>query len=856
LKAQHPGVILFFRMGDFYETFDDDARLIADVLDIALTSREMGKGNRIPMAGIPYHSADGYLSRLLAAGHRVAIAEQLTEPDGKGIVEREVTRIVTPGTVTAPELLTGIANAFVAALISDGPQAGIAFADASTGEFATATLRAEHGGDLADAVRRELLRIQPREIVVPPGEQLSDLVNGGGTVVSDLPALLWRLDEATETLLEHFNVASLEPFGCDSQPHAARAAGALLAYLRRTQLNNLRQIRTLYTYSTSSFMSLDTQTRRNLEIDHALRDSDARGRGPSLLDALDVTLTPGGGRLLRRWLGQPLLVRSDIEARYDGVQWFAEEPLKRGKLRSALKGAGDIERIINRVVNRQAGPRELARLGDTLGRLPLIVNALAGEQVPRAIVRPPDCSHVAAEIERAIGDEPPAYLGRGEAIRTGYSAELDGLRRSLRADREYIAGLESRERAATGIERMKVGYNKVFGYYLEISNANRAPVPEHYIRKQTLVNAERYITPELKEAEQRVAAAEERIAAAESAAFDNLLADVGAESERIRECAFCLATLDVLAALGEIAAHHGYVRPEIVDEPIIEIDRGRHPIVERERAGGAFVPNDTRLGADHGHFAIITGPNMAGKSTYLRQVALLVLLAQIGSFVPAERMRYGVVDRIFTRIGAQDDLASGQSTFMVEMLETATILNHATDRSLIVLDEIGRGTSTYDGLAIATAIVEYIHNTPRLRTNTLFATHYHELTALADTLPGIRNYRVDVLESGDEITFLYRVVPGGADKSYGVYVAQLAGMPRAIVRRAEDILTDLERNGAGQREQRTAAITESTQPLQMQLFGGNHPAIERIRELELDAISPLEAITRLYELKRLVEDDR
>jgi DNA mismatch repair protein MutS len=634
-----------------------------------------------------------------------------------------------------------------------------------------------------------------------------------------------------------------------------RAAGALLAYLRRTQLNNLRQITTLYTYSTAGFMSLDAQTRRNLEIDQALRSAGPRGGGPTLLDTLDVTLTPGGGRMLRRWIGQPLLERTAIEERYDGVEWFAGEPLKRGKLRAALKGSADVERIINRVVNRQAGPRELARLGDTLGRLPLIASTLAGDGVPTIVALPPDCAAVAAEIECAIGDEPPAYLGRGDAIRAGYSPELDGLRQTLRADREYIASLESRERAATGIERMKVGYNKVFGYYLEVSNANRVPVPEHYIRKQTLVNAERYITPELKEAEQRVASAEERIAAAESEAFGNLLAVVGSDSERIRRAAACIATLDVLAALGEVAAHHGYVRPEIVGEPVIEIDRGRHPIVERELSGGAFVPNDTRLGGDNGHFAIITGPNMAGKSTYLRQVALLVLLAQIGSFVPADRMRYGVVDRIFTRIGAQDDLASGQSTFMVEMLETATILNHATDRSLVVLDEIGRGTSTYDGLAIATAIVEFIHNTPRLGTNTLFATHYHELTTLADTLPGIRNYRVDVLESGDEITFLYRVVAGGGDRSYGVYVAQLAGMPRAIVRRAEDILSELERNGVGQREQHRAAITTRNQPIQMQLFGDNHPAIERLRELELDAISPLEAITRLYELKRLVESD-
>lgn len=838
-------------MGDFYETFDDDAILVSEVLDIALTSREMGKGNRIPMAGIPYHSADGYLSRLLAAGHRVAIAEQMTEPTGRGIVEREVSRIITPGTVTEPELLTTSDNAFVAAVLSEGNRAGISFADVSTGEFATTTVQATENGEVVDAILRELQRLSPRELVVSPTERARSLGDQLGIVVSELPAIFWRPDEAQETLFDHFGIPSLEPFGCESQPLAARAAGALLAYLEQTQLNNLRQITNLYTYSTETFMSLDRQTRRNLEIEA----SSSRNGGPTLLSTMDATLTPSGGRLIRRWLGQPLLDRREIESRYDGVEWFVENPLARGKVRGHLKGLADIERIINRVVNRQAGPREVARLGDALERIPAIVEPLDAPDLPEIIAPAPACDDVAAEIKRAIGDDPPTYLGNGEAIRAGYSPELDELRTTLRADREYIASLEAREKQATGIERMKVGYNKVFGYYLEISNANRVPIPDHYIRKQTLVNAERYITPELKEAEQRVASAEERIAAAEEEAFSRLLGEIGAQAERIRDAARCLAVIDALSALAELAAQRGYVRPELVDEPLIEIDRGRHPIVEQELSGGSFVANDTRLGGDNGKIAIITGPNMAGKSTYLRQVALLVLLAQVGSFVPAERMRLGVVDRIFTRIGAQDDLASGQSTFMVEMLETATILNHATERSLIVLDEIGRGTSTYDGLAIATAVIEYIHNTPRLGSNTLFATHYHELTSLADTLPGIRNYRVDVLESGDEITFLYRVVPGGADRSFGVHVAQLAGMPRAVVRRAEDILAELEQDSSARKDHNRRAISESNGAIQLNLFGANHPVLERLQELEIDAISPLEAITRLYELKRLSEQD-
>ena len=838
-------------MGDFYETFDDDAELVSEVLDIALTSREMGRGNRVPMAGIPYHSADGYLRKLLDAGYRVALAEQTSEPTGRGIVDREVTRIVTPGTLTSPELLTGSDGTFIAALLVEGGKAGIAFAEASTGEFATTELHGD-GTLISELVTRELLRIQPSELIVPPGSTHAPISDALSAVESELEARHWRTDEAEEALFDHFGIPSLEPFGCEEFPLAARAAGALLAYLQRTQLNQLRQITTLYTYSTTAFMGLDRQTRRNLEIDA----STFRSGGPTLLTTMDATLTPGGKRLFHRWLGQPLLSKADIEDRYNGVEFFLSNPLVRGEVRSELRGSADVERIVNRVVNRQAGPREVARLGAVLARFPRIAVALDKASRPPLIQPPLDCLSIASEIQRAIGDEPPAYLGNGEAIRAGYSPELDGLRQTLSADLDYIASLESREKRATGIERMKVGYNKVFGYYLEISNANRRPVPDHYIRKQTLVNAERYITPELKEAEQRVASAEERINAAEAEAFERLLGDIAVEADTIRESARRVAILDCLAALAENAANRGYQRPELVDEAaVLEIDRGRHPIVEQEQSGGAFIPNDTRLGGEHGNLAVITGPNMAGKSTYLRQVALLVLLAQIGSYVPAERMKLGIVDRIFTRIGAQDDLASGQSTFMVEMLETATILNHATERSLIVLDEIGRGTSTYDGLAIATAVIEYIHNAPRLGSNTLFATHYHELTSLADTLPGVRNYRVDVLEAGDEITFLYRVVPGGADRSFGIYVAQLAGMPRAVVRRAEDILSELERESGKGPDAGRRVISENGGPAQLQLFGANHPVLDRLQELELDAISPLEAITRLYELQKLSREN-
>jgi DNA mismatch repair protein MutS len=854
IKRQYPDIVVFFRLGDFYETFDADAELVASVLGITLTSREMGKGQRIPMAGIPYHAAEGYIARLLAAGHKVAIAEQTGQPsaEAKDLIERRVTSVVTPGTTTDPAFLRGSGNAYIVALVSDGNQAGLAYADVTTGEFATTRLGGASGGDIGEAVRRELLRLTPAEIVTREDEPLLEVATDEMTR-STLANTAWRFDDACETLLEHFAVRSLEPFGCDDEPLAVRAAGALLAYLQGTQFTSLRQITTLVTYSTGRFMSLDAQTRRNLE----LVESSSRAGGPTLFETIDETRTPLGARLLRAWLNQPLLDRAEIEARHDGVAWCVSEALVRTQAREALKGFADIERIINRVVNQQAGPRELAALGRSLARLPALRDLLARHDAPALIGDLPFAERAASEIARAVADDPPVLLHTGSVIRPGYSAELDGLRVTLERDRAYILNLEATERERTGIRGLKVGFNKVFGYYLEVPNANRAPVPDDYIRKQTLVNAERYITPDLKEAEGRVQAAEESIAAAEADAWGQLITIVANEADAIRSAARAIATVDVLAGLAEIAATRGYIRPELTGDDLLRIEAGRHPVVDRELPRGVFVPNDTLLSDDDGRIAILTGPNMAGKSTYLRQVALIVLLAQIGSFVPAARAQIGVVDRIFTRIGAQDDLASGQSTFMVEMLETATILNHASSRSLVVLDEIGRGTSTYDGLSIATAIVEYLHNTPRLCCKTLFATHYHELTALAEILPRVRNYRLDVLEAGDDVTFLHRVVPGGADRSYGVYVAQLAGMPRQVVRRATEVLSELERDSAAGRrgEARREAVThQPAMPMQLTLFGGTHPAVERLKDLEVDALSPLDALTALYELKRLATD--
>ncbi|MDI3339124.1 MAG: DNA mismatch repair protein MutS [Sphaerobacter sp.] len=856
IKRQFPDTIVLFRLGDFYETFDDDAKLAASVLDITLTSREMGRGNRVPMAGIPYHSAQGYIARLIAAGHKVAICEQIGTPNGRDLVERRVTRIVTPGTVTDPAMLDSTSNHYIAAVLLDGARAGVAVADISTGEFATTEIHASDAAAAQGAVQRELLRLRPAEVVVPatrPEEEdpLTAGVVPEGSYITRRERAQWRLEVATEELKRHFRVETLDGFGCAGKPYAVRAAGALLQYLAETQVGSLKQIVDLVTYSTERYMALDGQTRRNLE----LMESSRGERRHSLIGVLDQTRTPMGARLLRRWVGQPLLDLAELRDRQDAVAFFVERALVRARLRDALAHVADIERLINRVVTGAAGPRELLALARSLEQLPAIAAILGEEGRPRLLEAPPDCAEIARVIAQALVDEPPAVLGGGQTIRAGFSPELDSLRASSREAREWIAGLEQAERERTGIRSLKVGYNRVFGYYIEVSRANVGAVPPDYQRKQTLVNAERYITPALKEYESRVLNAEERIAELEEQVYRRLLAQVASSADAVRAAAQTAARLDVLAALAEVAVRRRYVRPELDEGTALEIVGGRHPVVEVTLESGQFVPNDTMLDTESCQVAILTGPNMAGKSTYLRQVALIVLLAQIGSFVPAERARIGLVDRIFTRIGAQDDIATGQSTFMVEMVETAAILHHATPRSLVVLDEIGRGTSTYDGLAIARAVVEHLHNSPRLGCKTLFATHYHELTELEKILPRVRNFRVDVLEEGDEVVFLHRVVPGGADRSYGIHVAQLAGMPRAVVRRAREILADLEGSAAAAEGHRRRAMAAPQQEaIQLTLFGVPDPIVEDLRALDVESLSPLEALTTLYELRRRALD--
>jgi len=838
IKQRYPGAIVFFRLGDFYETFDDDAKTTARELEITLTSREMGKGQRVPLAGIPYHALDNYLARLIGKGYKVAICEQLSPP-GNGLVERDVIRVVTPGTVVEPGLLADKSNNYLVSLVIDGDEAGISYVDITTGEFATAQLPT---GQVSD----ELERLHPAELLLPEG------LDTGGAMS---PALITRVDEywfdletAAQTLIDHFSVASLEGYGCAHLPLAVMAAGAIIRYLQENQKAALGQLDQLTTYSTQSFMVLDAHTRHNLELFSSARWGASSG---SLLSVIDLTETAMGGRLLKRWLGQPLLDIKQLTSRQEVIAWFHDNSLIRRKVTALLGNIADLERLINRVGGGTATPRDLVALRASLEKLAEVKAEIeGGEGFPGWLsseLKP--CPDAVSLIEEAIVDAPGASLEKGGVVKAGFSKELDEIRQAASEAKRYLANLERQERERTGIKALKVGYNRVFGYYIEVSKSYLNLVPESYIRKQTLTGGERFYTPELKEYESVILNAQERIVELETALFRQVCQQIAASDEKILASARALAEIDVFAGLAEAAVRYGYARPELTAEDAVTIKGGRHPVVERSLGSDGFIPNDTYLCNKDTQLIILTGPNMAGKSTYLKQVALIVLLAQIGSYVPADSANIGIVDRIFTRIGAQEDLAAGQSTFMVEMVEAANILNNATPKSLIILDEIGRGTSTYDGLSIAWAVAEFIHNHPRLRAKTLFATHYHELVELAGFLPRVKNFNVAVAEEEGKVIFLRKVVPGGADKSYGIHVAQMAGLPATVVHRAEEVLAGLE-NGQTQQKQRKAVRPRKESPPQLALFGDKSPLIEEISQLDIDSMSPLEAITRLYELKR------
>lgn len=843
IKRQHPNAILFFRLGDFYETFDADAELVARELDIVLTSRNVAKGVRVPMAGIPYHVAENYLAKLIEQGHHVAICEQVGEEPVKGLVPREVVRIVTPGTVVEPGLLPGDGNNYLAAVVVDGERAGLAYADVTTGEFAATELD-------AGVLQAELVRLAAAEVLHPEAgvseaEPYEDLP-GHRT-----PWTAWRFEpgRCRDALLTHFRTVNLTAYGVQDKPLAAQAAGALVQYLQETQPSTLNLLTGLHAYSLDEFMTLDGEARRNLELTETLRGS-TKG---SLLDVLDRCVTPMGRRMLRQWVGRPLLDLTQINARLDGVAAFHADGMRRAELRAALKPLGDLERLTNRVRGGSAQPRDLVAMRDTLEAIPAIKALLpAGlPAIQNMLVDLSDCAAELGLLRVAIADEPPVVLGHRGVIRAGFSDELDEVITSTQKARDWIANLETVERQRTGIRSLKVGYNRVHGYYIEVTKAkDDGNLPEDYIRKQTLVNAERYITPQMKEVEAQVLNAEERILEVETRLFKQVCAELAKTAQSMLASARALATADVLAALAEVAALNGYARPELSRDTSLDIREGRHPVVERLLPGPAhFVPNDTSF--EEGECVrLITGPNMSGKSTYLRQAALIVLMAQMGSFVPAASARIGVVDRIFTRIGAQDEIHAGQSTFMVEMVETASILHHATPRSLLVLDEIGRGTSTYDGLSIAWAVIEYIHNHPKLRARTLFATHYHELVQLAAQLPGVRNYNVAVSEAGGHVVFLHKIVAGGADRSYGIHVGQLAGLPQPVLQRASQILAELEAQSrplAGGPGSRTPAAKAAAKA------SSNDALLQELKALDVEGLSPIEALNKLWEWKKKYE---
>ncbi len=833
-KKKHPDAILFFRLGDFYETFDEDAEITARELDIVLTSRPIGGGVRVPLAGIPYHAVDNYLARLIEKGYHVAICEQVGEVPAKGLVERKVVRVVTPGTVTEPGLLPGDANNYLASVFLDssasssGTTASVSYTDVTTGEFAVTELPLE-------ALRAELTRLHPAEIIYPDNQILPDGITGHLTA---LPSWKFEAGKCNETLLTQFKSSTLDGFGLKANSLSVRAAGAIVLYLKETQPDALNLLNSLRSYSLNEFMTLDASTRRNLELDETLH----RERKGSLLGTLDFTITPMGKRLIHQWVSQPLLHVEKIKQRQNGVEYFVQHGMIRAELRNALKPLADLERLVNRVIAGQAQPRDLVATRNTLGQLPVIKEVVSRQS---SVVNGQwsICEEQLSHLQNGIDDDPPATLQNTGIIRSGYSQELDSVIEASKHARDWIASLESVEREKTGIKTLKVGYNKVFGYYIEISRGAAEKAPEHYIRKQTLVNAERFITPEMKEYETLVLNAEERIREIELRLFKEICTELSKAAHVVLSTARALAELDVLSALGEAAALGGYTRPEVHEGSELEIHEGRHPVVEQLLKSDRYIPNDVIF--EKGEIVrVITGPNMSGKSTYLRQTALIVLMAQMGSFVPAVSAKIGLVDRIFTRIGAQDEIHAGQSTFMVEMVEAANILHHATSRSLLILDEIGRGTSTYDGLSIAWGIIEYIHNHPHLRAKTLFATHYHELTQLAELLPGIHNYNVAVSEADNKVVFLHKIIAGGADRSYGIHVAQLAGLPSPVIQRANEIMAELEKSSG-----RAVKINPQSAQ-QVALFPETNPLLDEIKALDVNSLSPIEALNKLFEWQK------
>jgi DNA mismatch repair protein MutS len=834
-KDQNPGVLIAMRVGDFYEFYGDDAVVAAGALEITLTGREDGSNGRIAMAGVPYHSVEKYLARLLQKGHKVAICDQLEDPKtAKGLVKRGVTRVMTPGTVLEDSLLDSGRNNFLAALCVQDGTLGLAMLDPSTGEFLVTEIA---GNESQERILQELARIRPNELLIgKDADAYSEVARSAfGASVTEFTQP--RFDQATRKLTERFGVSSLSGFGCADKPTAVIAASMILAYADRNQLN-LSHLNGLATYSVDGFMQLDPATRRSLELTQNLSDGSKRF---TLLSILDRTQTSMGARLLRRWVEQPLLDPVLIQQRLDAVNRFQGSAIHRGDLRDALGALADIERLVSRCSANLAGPRDLAALRDTLSGLPKVLEPaqkLGFGRIQELIEQVQSHGDLAALLRQSIVPEPPHSIRDGGVIREGYDYELDKLRDLGKSGKSFIAALEAREKEQTGINNLKIGFNSVFGYFIEVSKVHLDKVPAHYIRKQTTANAERYITAELKDQEAQVLGAEEKSVTLESDLFHRIRLRVAEQASGLIQTARALAEIDVLANFAEIASLNQWVRPKIVEENLLEFQSGRHPVVESNVNN--FVPNDIVLGASSPRCLVITGPNMAGKSTYLRQTAMITLLAQIGSYVPAKHAQIGMCDRIFARIGAKDELAHGQSTFMVEMVESANILNHATDRSLVILDEVGRGTSTFDGLAIAWAMIEHL---VEVGSKTLFATHYHQLNTLESSFPSIKNFRVAVEEFGDEIVWTHRVLPGGADRSYGIHVARMAGVPTTVLDRANQVLGDLETTNP------PASIKR--EKLQMTLFElETPPVMEELQKVDVNSLTPIEALRLLDSWKQ------
>lgn len=858
IKDQYKDCILFFRLGDFYEMFFRDAEVASKELEITLTGKDCGMEERAPMCGVPFHAADGYIARLVSKGYKVAICEQVEDPAlAKGIVKRDVVRVVTPGTVTDIAMLDDRKNNYLMSVCRNGNFYGLAAVDITTGDFyATRITWGNTKGKLLD----EIAKFMPSELVVnsefnEDKELLGQLNLRFNIYISGFDNCSFEYGNAKETLTEHFNSLNLDLSEYDI---SVNASGALLKYLDMTQKVSLSHIQNFNSYNIEEFMILDAATRRNLELTETMREKSKRG---SLLWVLDKTMTSMGGRLLRKWIEQPLVNPGDIQLRLDAVDEFRNRFMARMEIREMLRRVYDMERLMGKVVLGSVNCRDLIALKNSVSQIPFIKNTLRefeAEHNKYCNEQVDTLADVCQLIEAAIIDDPPITIKEGGIIKDGYNAEVDKLRQASTQGKDWIAALEAAEKEKTGIKNLKVGFNRVFGYYIEITKSNFSLVPEDYIRKQTLANCERYITPELKEIEDNILGAEEKIIQLEYSLFVEVKEAIASQLTRIKTTSKALAELDALASLAEVADREGYCMPEITASDEIHIVDGRHPVVEKMTDKSSFVPNDTVLDMGEDRLAVITGPNMAGKSTYMRQTALIVLMAQIGSFVPATSAKIGLVDRIFTRVGASDDLASGQSTFMVEMSEVANILINATQRSLLILDEIGRGTSTFDGLSIAWAVIEYIVSKENLGCRTLFATHYHELTELEGKLTGIKNYCITVKEKGEEVIFLRKIIRGGADGSYGIQVARLAGVPLPVIDRAKEILkelddADINKNGKARRVKKQVEG-------QLDLFeaaakaSANNEILEDIRKIDISRLTPIDAMNILYELQRKMKN--